>query len=132
MNESCAGRDGWILAGGRRFYHVYKQNFPMEFWYGLTPDANREGCDGIVDVRTLPAIYRKRPVEVRWTEVPRQSFVKVHRQQLIAHMIAFGLAVTDGYNFGAHVVREREKAAREWADYRARRELEADYDDVPF
>ena len=81
MNESPEGRDGWIFAMGRKFYHVYKQDFPMEFWYGLTPDANREDSTGLqIDVRTLPDEYRRRPVEFNWSTVPKRSMGKTMRQ----------------------------------------------------
>lgn len=122
MNESPAGRDGYILAMGRRIYHVYKQSFPMEFIYGLTPEANRETSPGLIDVRTLPEQYRSHPVEVPWLEVKPRSRNKRHREQMNAHAMAFANAIHDGYDFEAHVQREEEAAERDERDRRAARE----------
>lgn len=119
-NESTAGRDGYILAAGHRIYHVYKQNFPMEFIYGLKPEDNRETCADLIDVRTLPEKYRREPIEVRWTDVPKRSMAKRGRDQLTAHALTFAHAITDGYDLAAHIVREHEKEEREWEEYRAK------------
>jgi hypothetical protein len=108
-NESSAGRDGWLLAHGRRIYHVYKQNFPMEFWYGLTPEANREDSPRLIDVRTLPEKYHLAPLEVRLTGVPRRSWPRKMREQLNAHAMAFAAALADGYDLEAHIEREHRK-----------------------
>ena len=125
-NETAAGRDGWIWAMGRRFYHVYKQDFPMEFWYGLTPDANREDSPGLIDVRTLPEKYLRHPVTVKWTEVPKRSFAKAAREQLRAHALAFATALFDGYDLEAHVAREEQRSREEWKAYKARQEADAE------
>lgn len=122
MNESPAGRDGWIMAYGHRIYHVYKQDFPMEFIYGLTPDANRETSPGLIDIRTLPEKYRRSPVEVSWLEVKKRSFAKRLREQLNAHAMAFAAAIIDGYDLQAHAQREEEAAVRDARDRRAARE----------
>lgn len=132
-NETAAGRDGWILAMGRRFYHVYKQDFPMEFWYGLTPDANREDSPGLIDVRTLPAKYHTKPVSVQWTKIAKRSFSKAALDQLKAHTLAFANAVVDGYDLEAHVAREEQRSLEEWEAYRARQDAAPlDDDDDPF
>lgn len=109
-NETEKGRDGWIMAMGRKLYHVYKQDFPMEFWYGLTPDANREDSPGLIDVRTLPEKYLHKPVTVRWTEIPKRSFAKAAREQLKAHALAFASAIADGYDLTKHVAREEQRS----------------------
>lgn len=132
-NESATGRDGWIFAWGRRFYHVYKQDFPMEFWYGLTPDACREDSPGLIDVRTLPEKYLRHPVEVKWADVPKRSLTKVMREQLRAHALAFASALFDGYDLEAHVAREDQRSREEWEAYRARQAAAPlDDDDDPF
>ncbi len=120
-NESAAGRDGYIVARGQRFYHVYKQDFPMEFWYGLTPDANREDSPGLLDVRTLPEQYRTAPVEIDPHGLTTRNIGKRMRNQRVAHIFAFANAVHDGFDFKAHVEREEEKAEREWAQQQAER-----------
>lgn len=119
-NESPAGRDGWILAHGRKFYHVYKQTFPMEFIYGLTPDDNREWSRNCIDVRTLPPEFLTKPVDINLTNVPRRSWAKAMREQLKAHSLALANAVYHGYDFGAHIAREEDKAEREWEAAKAR------------
>jgi hypothetical protein len=113
-NETEKGRDGWIMAMGRRLYHVYKQDFPMEFWYGLTPDANREDSLGLIDVRTLPQKYVHKPVTVQWTKVPKRSFAKAVREQLKAHALAFASAIADGYDLAEHAAREEQRSREEW------------------
>jgi hypothetical protein len=125
-NESAAGRDGWIFAQGRKFYHVYKQSFPMEFWYGLKPDANREDSPGLIDVRTLPEKYLRHPVKVEWTKVPRRSFAKTAREQLRAHALAFASALIDGCDLEAHVAREDQRSREEWAAYKQRQLAETE------
>lgn len=123
MNESAEGRDGYILAMGRRLYHVYKQDFPMEFWYGLTPDANRECSDGPqIDVRTLPEKYRQKPVEIDWSKIQRRSIAKAMRQQLKNHALAFANAMFDNYSLEEHAQREHDRALAEWAEHCARRD----------
>ena len=122
MNESPTGRDGYILAKGQRIYHVYKQNFPMQFIYGLTPDDNRETAPNLIDVRTLPEEYRRLPVEVDWLKVPQRSMGKRLREQLSAHAIAFACALYDGYDLMAHIAREREVSEQEEADFRAKQD----------
>ncbi|MGF7151277.1 hypothetical protein FHS96_004940 [Sphingomonas zeicaulis] len=119
-NESAAGRDGFILAAGRKIYHVYKQSFPMEFWYGLTPDANREFHDRLIDVRSLPERYRRdsHPLEVHWTAIPKRSLAKAGREQLVAHAMTFAAAIVDGYDLDAHIDRERAAAEQEAAQRR--------------
>lgn len=113
-NESAAGRDGWIFAQGRKFYHVYKQNFPMEFIYGLTPDDNREWSRNCIDIRTLPKEFLTKPVDIKLTNLPRRSWAKAMRDQLKAHSLAFANAVYHGYDFEAHIAREEEKAEQEY------------------
>jgi hypothetical protein len=113
-NETAAGRDGWIWAMGRRFYHVYKQDFPMEFWYGLTPDANREDSPGLIDVRTLPEKYHHRPLTVEWLKIPKRSLAKAAREQLASHALAFANSIHDGYDLEAHATREEQRSREEW------------------
>jgi hypothetical protein len=118
MNETTEGRDGYILAMGRKIYHVYKQDFPMEFWYGLTPDANREDSPGLIDVRSLPEKYQHKPVTVDWLRISRRSIQKAMRDQIKAHSLAFACALADGYSLEDHVVREE---ASELAESEARK-----------
>lgn len=125
MNESPAGRDGYIFARGRKLYHLYKQTFPMEFWYGLTPNDNREDAVNVIDVRTLPAKYLTKPVTVEWTKIPRRSMAKALREQAASHALAFANALFDGYSLEDHARREREKFEAEWAAERAKVEAEA-------
>ena len=131
MNESAKGRDGYILAMGRRIYHIYKQNFPMEFWYGLNPADNREESPGI-DVRTLPEKYRVQPVEFAWSSMPPRSMAKKMRNQLRNHALAFANALHDGYSLEDHVQREQERALAE-AGYHSQTQAELILeDDIPF
>lgn len=118
MNESKEGRDGYIVARGRRIYHVYKQSFPMEFIYGLTPDANRETSPGLIDVRTLPEKYRTAPVEIDCRNVTMRGMPKLMRNQIVAHILAFANAIHDGYDLEAHAAREEAAAEEEWKKYR--------------
>lgn len=132
-NETAAGRDGWIWAMGRRFYHVYKQDFPMEFWYGLKPDANREDSPGLIDIRTLPEKYHYKPLTVEWTKIAKRSFARAMREQLKAHALTFAHAIHDGYDLEAHAAREEQRSREKWEAYRARQDATPlDDDDVPF
>jgi hypothetical protein len=141
VNETAAGRDGFILAMGRRIYHVYKQDFPMEFIYGLTPDANREYSPGLVDVRTLPEKYHATGIHVAWLQVQKRSAGKRIREQLEAHAMTFAYAIADGYDLEGHARREEEAALRISREYRefiegsakARAAAgEIEDDDIPF
>lgn len=117
MNESAEGRDGYILALGRKLYHVYKQSFPMEFWYGLTPEANRECSGPQIDVRSLPEKYHHGALTVDWSHIPKRSMAKAMREQLNRHAITFASALHDGYSLEDHVAREE---AAERAEFEAR------------
>lgn len=132
MNESEAGRDGYLLCKGRRIYQVYKQDFPMEFWYGLTADANREDSENCIDIRTLPERYKIRPVEIHLAGMSRRSWAKAVRQQLLAHALAFSAAIADGYSLEAHVRQQKEIAEREFEAMRSIRSPHVYDDDIPF
>ena len=131
VQELCSAR-GYILCFGRKLYHIYKHPFPMEFWYSIDPDDVGEGSLAGIDVRTMPEKYRgDRAIEVRWTDVPKRSFNKRHREQLAAHAMVFAAALVDGYSLEDHIARERQRYEAESLARRAT-VLAADDDDFPF
>jgi hypothetical protein len=124
-------REGHILGFGRKFYCVFKQDFPMEFWYGLVPGANREDApiEQMIDVRTLPAqfVQPAYPLEVDTSDLPppfsRSVNIKWTRRlnrQRLHHCFALGTAVRDGFDFEAHAFEQERIARIEAQAYRQR------------
>ncbi|KKC24876.1 hypothetical protein [Sphingomonas sp. SRS2] len=142
MNESKKGRDGWLMCGGRRIYHIYKQAFPMTYWYALDAAANREDSDPAshLDVRTLPAKYRD-PIDERLAGMDcGKGPLNAACTDIYRHQEQFRLAIEDGYDLAAHATDQHRLLAEEWErDRLARTERAAaaalagdDDDDVPF
>ncbi len=94
----------------------------MEYWYGLTPEANRETSEGLIDIRTLPdyEATKARIEGFRATDKKpeRRHASTIERQFREIHALTFAAAVHAGYDFEAHIKRENERYEREAQEHR--------------
>ncbi len=136
-------RPRFLLAAGRRFWFMFKYDWPMEYWYVFTDEADSKGEEtdplNCVDVRTLPAKYID-GLNLSWLPIGKRKGGRIPMptcgmiaNQMYAHQVALSRAVTDGFDFEAHAQAEQQRLVDEDRARLARLATQPPYDDdVPF
>lgn len=95
-----------LKVGKASFYFTSGLHGWMSYWYSLHP-YGCEVSDDLIDVRALPEKYQVAPAEVRlggnpstWTDAMAGAIISQERGN---HAQIFAAAVSDGYDFQAHI-----------------------------